>query len=64
MANFTLATWECPDCTNFGDGKKPKQCPECGSRKLFAVNYGRERDEDDGLTYADPRDEREERRRG
>jgi hypothetical protein len=56
--------WECADCCNEFEGpKKPARCSECGSRKVIAQDtYERERDADDGLSYGDPRDERDERR--
>lgn len=58
-----MPTYECIACANFFDRPtKPSKCPECGSRKLISDAPERERDADDGSTYADPRDERDERR--
>ncbi len=36
-------------------------CPECGAADWDVQDNPRERDDDDGVTYSDPRDEREER---
>lgn len=60
----------CPECDGAGVievcyGNNPDACaialcPLCGEESAGEV-YARERDEDDGLTYADPRDEMAER---
>lgn len=65
-----MTTWECVSCCNEYDAAtKPARCLGCGSRRLIAQDAPepeRERDEDDGRcgSYADPRDERDERRHG
>lgn len=48
----------CEFCKEWMDAEN---CAECGAATLPAENP-RERDEDDGLSYLDPRDERDSRR--
>ena len=64
-----MTTFICEECCeSFDAPKRPKSCPGCGpgTRILYAYDEdnpaNRHRDDDDGLTYADPRDERDERR--
>lgn len=60
-----MATYECVSCANFFDVRRrqPSRCPECGSRKLITQDANpRQKGDDDGFEYSDPRDELEERR--
>jgi predicted RNA-binding Zn-ribbon protein involved in translation (DUF1610 family) len=61
----------CPDCYEEIDGPyavngrrvtKAPACPACGSTRVARVTSEREKGDDDGVEYGDPRDERDERR--
>lgn len=50
----------CPACDEWVDRDPCEQCGGESNRQL--MDDERERDEDDGRTYGDPRDERDKRR--
>jgi hypothetical protein len=53
----------CPMCDDVFAPAIDGDCPECGAgMEPWPEVSERERDDDDGRTYADPRDEIEERR--
>jgi rRNA maturation endonuclease Nob1 len=58
-----MRVYHCQDCQRLvEDGEEEGGCPVCGGENLeAAAENPRERDDDDGLTYSDPRDEREDR---
>lgn len=53
--------WTCPDCCNVFD-VKPKQgrCTECGTKVVDTEENPRQKGDDDGVEYGDPRDARRE----
>jgi hypothetical protein len=51
----------CAPCDTWVTGK---ECPACGADTDAPESNPRESRDDDGVEYADPRDEREERREG
>lgn len=57
--------YQCRDCCNEVVAfAKPKVCPGCGEdRMVRVIEHERQKGDDDGVEYSDPRDEREERRR-
>lgn len=65
-----MATYTCHECYEVFDyARRPgvrrcdPPCPGCGpGTKVTRIDDEREQDDDDGRTYADPRDERDERR--
>jgi hypothetical protein len=57
----TIGPWHCPACANIFNVRPARgRCSECDTRVV--AEHQRERDADDGVQYADPRDEREDRR--
>jgi hypothetical protein len=59
-----MATYLCRKCCNEIDADprhRPRLCPACGEAELVRV-HEREKGDDDGVEYGDPRDERDERR--
>jgi hypothetical protein len=72
ICGYWLTERECPHCENVLDAGEECGCHDeehfydcfncgalCDRRKGHACDHERERHDDDGRTYADPRDERE-----
>jgi hypothetical protein len=60
-----MAAYVCKDCCEEFDAPlrpRLKTCPGCGEFGSIVLIIEREKGDDDGVEYGDPRDERDERR--